>query len=190
MSVNEISKYLRNKKDEIPDAELLTIIDRVLIHEKNELLNERKEVIKQVLISKLNYIVRKSYKSSELLGFKVKVGDICYVDFGNSYITEAGYQHFGLVIAYFNSKALMIPMSSNSQMYKQSYCQYTFPQGKKHLFRLGAVESLYKESVLFLNDAKFINTARIIEVKSSIPKDGQLFKDILERYLGIVTEHK
>ena len=137
--------------------------------------------LKRHLISEFNYEKRKEYKSSELVGFKVKVGDICYIDFGKAYINEAGYQHFGVIVSLNNSKAFIVPMTSNSTVYEQSYCSKTYTCGKKHLMRLGIVAGLNKKSVLFLNDAKFINTARIIEVKGYIDPTGDLFREIKNR---------
>ena len=138
------------------------------------------------LLSELNYDMRANYKSSELNGFKVKPGDICYIDFGKAYINEAGYQHFGLVLNCFNSKALVVPMSSNLNMYNQSYCEKTYPYGKTHLYRLPQVNGLKRKSVLFLNDIKYINTARIIEVKGNIDCDSSLFSSISERALTLI----
>ena len=43
------------------------------------------------------------------------------------------------------------------------------------------VAGMRKPSVLFINDAKWINTARIIDVKAHLDKDSELFKDIKER---------
>ena len=137
--------------------------------------------LKRHLISEFNYEQRKEFKSSELVGFKVKVGDICYVDFGKAYINEAGYQHFGVIVSLNNSKAFIIPMTSNHSVYQQSYCSKTYLCGKKHLMRLGDVAGLNRKSVLFLNDAKFINTARIIEVKGHIHFNSELFQEIKRR---------
>ena len=134
-----------------------------------------------MLLSEFNFLERKTFKSSEAVGFKVKLGDICYIDFGPAYVTEAGYQHFGIVIGYSNSKALVVPMSSNQSMYYQSYCEQTYPNGKIHLYRLPTINGLKKQSVLFLNDIKYINTARIISINGSINPKSDLFLNILKR---------
>lgn len=47
--------------------------------------------------------------------------------------------------------------------------------------RLGKIKGMNKESVLFINDAKWINTARIIDIKAHLDKNSELFKDIKER---------
>lgn len=169
-----ILKGDRNYKiEEVQEYYLRYLADK--FHDMNKFL------LAKLLVSELNYENRYEYKSSELVGFKVNIGDICYIDFGQAYINEAGFQHFGIVIGYCNSKALVIPMSSNHSMYQQSYCKRTYPNGKKHLYRLPELNSLRKKSVLFLNDMKYINTARIIEVKGNINPDSKLFKDIVER---------
>lgn len=176
--INDLVSYLSNRNAEI---DLDKIIDYYLENKKEELKKMDPRQLSRLLISKLNYEVRSEYKSSELLGFKVKIGDVCYIDFGRAYVSEAGYQHFGLVIAYCNSKALVVPMTSNASMYFQSFCPDTFPRGKKHLYRLPDISGLYKKSVLFLNDIKYINTARVIEVKGYIQPNTDLFNDILGR---------
>lgn len=135
------------------------------------------------LVSEANYSLRRHVPSSRALGFEVKEGDICYVDFGLAYLYEAGYQHFGLVIKIEHFKALIIPMTSNSKTYRKS-----FTDKGTYLFPLGTIEGLYKESVLFLNDAKFINTARVIDIKAHIPPESQLFQDIKNRLKQLVFD--
>lgn len=163
------------------DIDLDGIIEYYLKRKKCKYNQMNKKQLSRLLISKFNHEMRSEYKSSELMGFKIKVGDICYIDFGVAYISEAGYQHFGIVIGYCNSKALVVPMSSNVSMYHQSYCPIDFPRGKKHLYRLPDIRGLHKRSVLFLNDIKYINTARVIEVKGHIHPKSALFNDILGR---------
>ena len=159
---------------------------RRLIHSYELLIREEvfslvEREVYQELLSEVNYRIRRRYKSSELVGFKVRVGDICFIDFGKSYINEAGYQHFGVVLNTYNSKILVIPMSSNLSMYEQAYCEKQFPYGKKHLMRLELVEGLERRSVLFLNDLKFINSARVISVKAHLNSNSDTFIEIRRR---------
>lgn len=175
--INELVSIIKSEEN----IDLEQYIDYYLQVKKDGLLKLNKYELCRTLISDLNYDVRNKYKSSELVGFKVKVGDICYVDFGRAYINEAGYQHFGIILAINNSKVLIVPMSSNYSMYEQSYCEHEYPIGKKHLFRLPKIDSLKRKSVLFLNDIKCINTARVIEVKGRINPNDELFKSILWR---------
>ncbi len=148
----------------------------------NEVNKELKEFeLKKILVSEINYEIRKRYKSSELLGFKVKIGDVCYIDFGKAYINEAGFQHFGVVISMNNAKAFVVPMTSNESTYFQSYCEKEYPCGKKHLMRLPDMDGLNRKSVLFLNDSKFVNTSRVIEIKGHIDVESKLFLSIKNR---------
>ena len=100
--------------------------------------------------------------------------------YGEAYINEIGYQHFGLIVTMFHNKAFVVPMSGNKGAYHQAYSKEN-PNGKKHLMRLGKIKGMNKESVLFINDAKWINTARIIDIKAHLDKNSELFKDIKER---------
>lgn len=97
-----------------------------------------------------------------------------------SYTNEIGFQHFGLIINIFHNKAFVVPMSGNRSAYQQAYSK-EHPKGKRHLMRLGKVKGMNKESVLFINDAKWINTARIIDVKAHLDRSSELFMDIKER---------
>ena len=129
----------------------------------------------QRLISEKNYNVRRNIQSSKAMGLQVYPGDICYIDFGQAYLYEAGYQHFGLVLSIVHYKALVIPMTSNPQTYQKA-----FGKDGTYLYPLGKIEGRNRESVLFLNDAKFINTARIIDVKAHLDVAGPKFKAIKE----------
>lgn len=71
-------------------------------------------------------------------------------------------------------------MSGNHSAYRQAYSKEN-PNGKRHLMRLGKMKGMNKESVLFINDAKWINTARIIDIKAHLDKNSELFKEIKER---------
>lgn len=132
-------------------------------------------------ISEQNLRERRNETSSLCHGVYIEVGDICYIDFGEAYINEIGYQHFAIIIAMFHNKAFVVPMSGNEASYEKAFDKGN-PYGRKHLMRLGEIKGLNKKSVLFLNDAKFINTARVIDVKAHICKDSPLFKEIVERF--------
>ncbi len=132
-------------------------------------------------ISGLNRLQRQSLRSSSQLNIHVRVGDVCYIDFGQVYINEAGYQHFGLILSMVNHKAFVLPMTSNSTTYQYANDPSRIEHGKTHLYQLGWIEGLNKQSVAFLNDCRFINTARIIAVKGHIDADGEYFREIVER---------
>ena len=134
------------------------------------------------LLSEYNYKVRSKLKSCRSFGLNIEPGDVCYIDFGRAYVTEAGYQHFGL-----NGKAFVLPMTSNKAALASAYQPDDNPEGMNHLYRIGAIEGLTKESVLFLNDGKFINTARIIDVKGHIEPSSKEFRQVYARFLEVLS---
>ena len=155
----------------------------VMKYKKQEYEQLPDRVLQSHLISEANWMMRKQYRSCDQFGIRIQVGDICYIDFGQAYLNEAGFQHFGLVLNIFNGKAFVVPMTSNRATYSQAYDERMNPLGKKHLMRIGLIPGLNKESVLFLNDCKYINTARIIDVKAKIPQTSGLFHKIQERVM-------
>ncbi len=166
---------------------LMEAINDYVAEIKEEYTHMPAKMCRDTLLSEYNYRMRSKLRSCRSFGLTVSPGDICYIDFGRAYVSEAGYQHFGLVITVSSGKALVIPMTSNSTNYAMAYDPVINPDGLRHLMRLGKTEGLYKYSVLFLNDAKFINTARIIDMKSWIDPRSQLFRDITDRLFECMT---
>lgn len=138
------------------------------------------------MISETNWVERSGYFSGEEMGIFVKPGDICYMDFGQQYLNEAGYQHFGLIMSICSKKALVIPMTSNPSTYAKAYDPIDNPHGKKNLMRIGKVEGLYKMSVLFLNDIRYVNTARVIDIKAHVTPESPLFRTAQKRMLEVM----
>jgi len=138
------------------------------------------------MISEANWVIRSRYQSGKDIGISVKPGDICYIEFGQSYLNEMGYQHFGLVVSVCAKKALVVPMTSNEATYQKAYDSIYHPQGKYHLMKIGLVNGLNKPSVLFLNDIRFINTARVIDIKAHIPVTAPMFKEVQKRMLRVM----
>lgn len=128
-------------------------------------------------LSGFNRMRRIKLWSSNNFGIEPRLGDICYFDFGQAYINEAGYQHFGLVIAEFNYKLLVIPMTSNELTINRA--RNVLGDQKKHLYFLGKVKGLNKPSVLFLNDIKYLNSARVISINGHISPSSKMFKEIV-----------
>ena len=147
------------------------------------LLSLHKYEAKRQTLSGLNWLARKHLTSSLAFDLRLRKGDICFIDFGKAYINEAGYQHFGLVLSIVNYKAFVIPMSSNSNtISKASNVVYEGP-AKNHLYFIGKLDGMNRPSVLFLNDAKYINTARVIEVIAYMDPNHEMFRDIEYRVL-------
>lgn len=138
--------------------------------------------IKRECISGYNRFIRSKFISSLDFDLRIKIGDIVFCDFGQAYLNEAGFQHFGLVLKLFSYKAFVVPMSSNTQTILKAKNHPLAQTQKDHLYYIGMPEGLNRPSVLFLNDAKFINTARIIEVKSFLDPQSTLFQEIMKVY--------
>ncbi len=143
---------------------------------------------KDSLISEMNFRERGHLKSCRKYGMFINPGDLCYVDFGSrAFITEAGYQHFAIVISVCCGKAFVVPMTSKSENYEMAYDSRENPNGYIHLMKIGLPKGLNRNSVLFLNDAKYINTARIIDIKGHIDTDSDLFREIKRRVIELIS---
>lgn len=163
-----------------------SLIDHTLTAMKHYIQRQSPKDAVKILLSTQNYLRRGSLKTNETL--PLSAGDVCYIDFGQAYLNEAGYQHFGLILSMMNGKAFVVPMTSNPITYEQAYDKQTNPQGKLHLMRVGQPQGLNKPSVLFINDAKYINTTRIIEVKGHLDIQGVLFEKIRRRVFRCIFE--
>ena len=172
---------LQSIRDGLDAEKVREQIDLYLRDQYEELRKMDIREAESTMISAINYRDRHLYMSCQDFGLKVNAGDICFMDFGRSYIKEAGFQHFGLVISVSSGKILVVPMTSNANTYRQAYDPARNPGGKTNLYALPDIDGLYKKSVLFLNDAKFINSARVFEVKAHISTGGLLFQDICRR---------
>lgn len=136
---------------------------------------------RHAIVSEANYIVRGHCACGDEIGIRVHAGDICYIDFGQDYLNECGFQHFGLVLRIIAHKALVVPMTSNPHTCALAYDAADNPQGRTNLFFLGRPSRLRKPSVLFLNDVRFINTARVIDVTGHISTESALFHRVSDR---------
>ena len=56
---------------------------------------ENEKELTSLYISEKNYQERRNMPSNASTGVIVRVGDICYIDYGKAYQREIGYQHFG-----------------------------------------------------------------------------------------------
>ena len=152
------------------------LIEETLQDIKRDWLERPQHEMLRQLLSTQNYILRSQYSTHPEL--RITAGDICFIDFGHAYQHEAGYQHFGIVLPVVNGKVFVIPMTSNDDAFTHAYDEKTNPSGKKHLFRFKQCCGLNRDSVLFLNDCKFINSSRIIEVKGHLEQESKLFTEI------------
>lgn len=180
--MDNYSKSLLLNSSPIEDRELWN----AYLENKRNVYTEMKNTnCDEILISEANWTKRHLYPSGENLGLHPSVGDICYMDFGQNYLNEIGYQHFGIIMNMYVKKALVIPMTSNAVQYETAYDSVDNPNGKKHLMRLGRLGDMAKPSVLFLNDIRFVNTARIISIVAHLNTDSELFWRIEQRMLEV-----
>lgn len=133
------------------------------------------------MISEENWIDRGFLTCGEEAGIKVSPGDICWMEYGQAYLNEMGFQHFGLIVAICMHKALVIPLTSNEGAYARAYDAVENPTGNRCLMRIGLVEGLRKNSTLYLNDMKFLNTARVFETRAHLNIDDPLFLEVKDR---------
>ena len=100
--------------------------------DRNKLMNDiltlqQKELescdnLRALYISMLNHHDHHNDHSCTEKGVNIRVGDICYIDFGNAFIEEIGFQHFGLILSLCKNKAYVVPMSGNELAYAQARC--------------------------------------------------------------------
>lgn len=139
----------------------------------------------EYLLSNLNYFRRKNSKSTLEFGTRVKVGDICFIDYGHAYNMEIGYQHFGLILEQCNGKYFVVPITGNDNKIMNRCDDET----KKNIMLLGKLDGLKKVSACYLNDAKWISAGRIIDVKGHIYEDSILFKNIKNRVYDLLDSN-
>ena len=172
----KIHQWIHHELDHVDQKVLL---EELLSAYGEHIRSVKEEESLRLMVSTQNYIKRSQWLKNPDLN--VEVGDLCFIDFGTAYRLEAGYQHFGLVMAKSYGKLFVLPMSSNEQHVLSAYDLKRNPDGKKHLFRFDKSCGLNKDSVLFLNDAKFISASRVIERLGHLEVSSLRFRQILFR---------
>lgn len=183
----EAKKWISEKENILKGKTLGPMIEDAFYQERMMVLELQDKEIFDYMVSKMNFCKRKEMYSCKPFDIEVKKGDLAYIDFGQAYQHEIGYMHFGLVITVSRGKAFVVPLSGKYKAHLEAYDE-TNQRGKKHLMRLGYVQGLTKVSVLFLNDAKWINTSRIIEVKAHLDTNGKIFKEAQKRTIEMILE--
>ncbi len=181
----EPKEWMQKKRQILKTNHIKSLLQEANQEESDMLGTISNSEIFDYLVSKINYSQRKHLDSCEKLGVHIRVGDICYIDYGMAYLYEIGYLHFGLVLSMRHGKAFVVPVSGSQRAYRQAYSKEN-PRGKRHMMRLGKVEGLAKPSVLYINDAKWINTARVIDVKAHIQVQDALFKEIKQHTIEMI----
>ncbi|MBO7703708.1 MAG: type II toxin-antitoxin system PemK/MazF family toxin [Solobacterium sp.] len=140
------------------------------------------DYVEQNMRSEATWIMRWKCTSGEQVGVDVHEGDICWLDYGQTFSNEMGYQHFGLVLSIWERKALIVPITSNPRAWEKAGRE----NYRGHLMRIGQPEGLKKPSTLFLNDIRFINTARILYKRAYISPSSDLFLRIKSRLIEVL----
>ena len=167
----EPREWMIKKKEMIDKDELHSLIKESNHLEQEMLKSLDEREVYDYMISKMNYCQRKKMVSSLDVGMYLTIGDICYIDYGMAYLWETGYQHFGLILSIRNGKAFVVPVSGSMRAVSGA-------DKRSHVMHLGMIEGMNKPSILYINDAKWINTARILDIKAHLDHKSQLFLDI------------
>lgn len=133
--------------------------------------------LQELNLSYYNYLDRSQLECSRIMPY-IKIGSVVFCDFGDTYLHESAFLHMGLVLTIYREKAFIIPMTSK----KELIVKYRKIVYKDHLYYIGKVGGLSKESVLFLNDGKFVNSARIIDIKGYLDINSLEFLKIKSFY--------
>lgn len=113
----------------------------------------------------------------------VKIGTIYYLDFGNTFSDELAYFHHGLCVGKKEGKILIVPMTSGTKLFPNSYHPINNPTANKKYRQALASEGFEKDCILKLNDAKFISPGRLDKETVSINID--VLKQIQEQLFSI-----
>lgn len=172
----EPKEWIQNKRLVLKNGKMELLKEQVYIEEQTILNTMDQNEQFDYLVSKLNYFRRKNALNCLEFNVIVRCGDICFIDYGQSYVQEIGYLHFGLIVSMNRGKALVVPITgaNTKTIHKDN-------DEMDHIFQLGRIKGMRKLCACYLNDAKWINTARIIDVKSHIPVYGELFQEIKKR---------
>ena len=149
---------------------------------------EEMEISKTVeyIMSEINHSERRNCHDASELGVNIRVGDICYIDYGDAYLNEVGYLHMGLILNIFNNKALVVPIIGNQKAFEKAMDENNENTEKTHLIKIPKLKGLNKNSIAIINDIKWINSARIIDVKAYLPIDSILFQFIRKKVKDII----
>ena len=168
----EPKEWMMNKNIVLKNQKLEILKEQAEKEENNLLVSLSDNEIFDYMVSKLNYCRRKMMGSCQDFNVNIRCGDICFIDFGNSYLYEIGYLHFGLILSMQRGKVFVVPITGSNTKVSGN---------KEHIMQLGKIEGMSKISACYLNDAKWINSSRIIDVKAHIPVDSELYLSIKQR---------
>lgn len=120
-----------------------------------------------IMIGEKNWMVRNhfsKYMPAKGKADKVKVGQVCVVDYGKTYKGEIGYIHPGLCIGKKENKYLVIPMTTGKNWRSTCYHPANNPNQTKQYRQSCVSEGFSKDGVLLIDDMKFISGGRILDL--------------------------
>ena len=148
------------------------------------LIHIRDTNLKVKVLSALNH-----YTTNKHTGFdysiSYKVGDVCWIEFGDNLTPEMALNHMGIIFRKENNQTYFVlpittPKSSNL-LHRNAYHPITNPSGNKRFRRLLQSECnfLAHDSVVKCMEPKLISVKRIISKVGTIQNDSELYKDIV-----------
>lgn len=144
-----------------------------------EINKSSKKQALSMYVSEKNYQTRKDFIGNKQTGVWLKKGDICFIDYGKAYQHEIGFQHFGLILAICREKILVVPMTSIKKKTRDS----------PYLIKFKKIDGMKSDTILFLTDVKYINSARVIDVKAHINENSEIFKNIKNAVIDIIMKN-
>ena len=152
-------------------------IDKKWILDKQDSFIESMHSVERdsYLLSLYNYMYRKDNFPRHLSN--IRVGDICYCDFGDAYQYEIGYQHLGVVISIVKQKLFVVPIISEKHE-KILYTQYRLSKD--------SYSCLKNDSIALLNDSKWISKSRVIRIVGKMNAYGNDFKQLQYKVIEFI----
>lgn len=120
------------------------------------------------------------YSNELLLNFdysvSYKIGDVCWVEFGNNLMPEMSYSHMAVIMKRFGKLYYALPITTldrSKPLMADAYHPVYNPAGKKEYFFMKGTDYsfLSHDSVIKLSDLKSISVKRIKTRCGSMPSD-------------------
>lgn len=148
------------------------------------LIHIRDTNLKVKVLSALNHYTTNKHKGFDY-SISYKVGDVCWIEFGDNLTPEMALNHMGIIFRKENNQTYFVlpittPKSSNL-LHRNAYHPITNPSGNKRFRRLLQSECnfLAHDSVVKCMEPKLISVKRIISKVGTIQNDSELYKDIV-----------
>lgn len=148
------------------------------------LIHIRDNGLKIKVISALKHYITNKHTGFDY-SISYKVGDVCWIEFGDNLTPEMALNHMGIIFRKENNQTYFVlpittPKSGNS-LHINAYHPVINPSGNKRFRRLIQSECgfLAHDSVVKCMEPKLISVKRIISKIGTIQTDSELYKDIV-----------